>query len=123
MTQEEYTLWTGESLSYSEEDWGRIVGVASGRLASFLCLDVLPTDAGDDLQMLLANFICAVLNFQGSNNTQVSSKSVRNFTIHFDTNSAANAFAQVASNYSDIVERYSDCGTGLDVESYHGHCF
>ena len=116
MTQDDYKLWTGETISYSETDWQRIVTVAETRLASFLCLDSWPTSMADDLEMLLANFICAVLRWQGTPEASVSSKSVRNFTISFKDDSAVNAFAQVAKNYSDIVEKYSLCGTGMTVE-------
>ena len=61
MTQDDYKLWTGETVSYSETDWQRIVNVAKTRLASFLCLESWPEQVADDLEMLLANFICAVL--------------------------------------------------------------
>ena len=45
MTQDEYKLWTGEDASrYTEEEWAKVVAVAELRLASFLCLEKLPTD-------------------------------------------------------------------------------
>lgn len=116
MTQDDYTLWTGETVNYSTSDWTRIVNVAKTRLASFLCLDSWPETIADDLEMLLANFICAVLRWQGTPEAAVSSKSVRNFTISFDKDSAVNAFSQLAKNYSDIIEKYSQCDSGLRVE-------
>jgi hypothetical protein len=116
MTQDDYKLWTGETVSYSDTDWQRIVNVAKTRLASFLCLESWPEQVADDLEMLLANFICAVLRWQGTPEASVSSKSVRNFTISFSSDSAINAFAQVAKNYSDIIEKYSLCDSGLEVE-------
>lgn len=116
MTQDDYKLWTGETVSYSTTDWTRIVNVAKTRLASFLCLDKWPDTMADDLEMLLANFICAVLRWQGTPEASVSSKSVRNFTISFSSDGAVNAFAQVAKNYSDIIEKYSQCDSGLTVE-------
>lgn len=116
MTQDDYKLWTGETVTYSEADWKRIVAVAKTRLASFLCLDLYPEQTADDLEMLLANFICAVLRWQGTPEASVSSKSVRNFTISFNSDSAVNAFAQVAKNYGDIIEKYSQCDSGLKVE-------
>lgn len=116
MEQEDYKLWTGETVTYSDEDWGRIVAVASSRLASFLCLDSLPTPMPDDLAMVLANFIYGVLSFQGAKDAQVEEKRIRNFTIRFSSNNAANAFSQVASNYGDVIEKYSNCGNGFAVE-------
>lgn len=116
MTQDDYKLWTGETVSYSSADWQRIVNVAKTRLAALLCLDKWPETVADDLAMLLANFICAVLRFSGTPEAGISSKSVRNFTISFKSDSAINAFAQVANNYSDIIEKYSQCGEALAVE-------
>lgn len=126
MTQDEYKLWTGEATTLSNEDWARLVQVASCRLASFLCLDGgLPvTGEGklpDNLQMLLANFICGVVNHQG-NDTQVEEKRVRNFTIRFSSNSAANAFANLAKNYGDIIDSYSECGSAVGVEGNFRSC-
>lgn len=117
LTQADYTLFTGETESFDDEDWERIVNVAGGRLASFLCLETLPTPLPDDLAMLLANFICAMLKFRGNTEPTVSSKSVRNFTISFTQSDAANVFAQVAGNFGDVIEKYSDCGAGFKVES------
>lgn len=117
MTQDQYTLYTGETVSYSSEDWSAIVAVAEMRLASFLCLDTFPTlDSNNaDLAMLLANFIAAVLKFEG-NGDAVQSKSVRNFTINFKSSSAADAFSQIATQYSDIIDKYSQCDLGVRVE-------
>lgn len=126
MTQEDYKLWTGEDAPYEDSDWARIVNVAAARLASFLCLESLPMCPGemdDQLQMLLANFVCAMLHFQGNPDAQIASKSVRNFTISFTSDNAANAFAQVAVNYRDIVERFSACDLGFDVEKSHYGCY
>lgn len=122
MTQEDYKLWTGATVTYSSEDWTRITAVASMRLASLLCLESLPTPLPDDLAMVLANFIYGVLNFQGAKDAQVEEKRIRNFTIRFSSNNAANAFAQVATNYGDIVEKYSKCGHGFAVEKNTGCC-
>lgn len=122
MTQDDYNLWTGETVSYSEADWNRIVNVAKTRLASFLCLESWPSDMPDDLEMLLANFICAVFRWQGTPDSSISSKHVRNFTINFKDDSAVNAFAQVAKNYSDIIEKYSLCDSGLTVEKSKRYC-
>lgn len=123
MTQDDYKLWTGETVSYSDADWVRIVNVAKTRLASFLCLESWPETVADDLEMLLANFICAVLRWQGTPEAGISSKSVRNFTISFNSDSAVNAFTQIAKNYSDIIDKYSLCDSGLAVEkSKHYGC-
>lgn len=111
LTQDDYRLYTGQSISYTEEEWQKIVKVAGMRLASFLCLEKLPelTDGNLDLAQLLANFIAAVQKFQGDGGT-VSSKSVRNFTISFKSGSAANAFSQIAEQYGDTIDKYSNCG-------------
>ena len=123
LTQEQYTLYTGQTVSYSDSDWQSIVAVAEVRLASFLCLETFPNLDGsnDDLAMLLANFIAAVLKFRGDGDA-VTSKHVRNFTINFKTSSAADAFSQIASQYSDIIGKYSQCDLGVKVESLHWHC-
>ena len=128
LTQEQYTLYTGLKTSYSESDWEAIVSVAEVRLASFLCLEELPHEGeGDeqilpaDFALLLANFIAAVLRFQG-NGDSVSSKRVRNFTINFKTSSAADAFSQIATQYSDLIEKYSQCGMGVVVERQKRCC-
>lgn len=133
LTQEQYTLYTGLTTNYSSSDWESIVSVAEVRLASFLCLDELPYEGEGsekvlpaDLALLLANFIAAVLRFQGNGDT-VESKRVRNFTINFKSSSAANAFSQIASQYADIIEAYSECGIGIKVERsnwcYRNGCF
>lgn len=122
MTQNDYKLWTGETVAYTEAEWQRIVNLAKTRLASFLCLEQWPEQMADDLEMLLANFICAVLRWQGTPEASVNSKSVRNFTISFKDDSAVNAFAQVAKNYKDIIEKYSQCGDSLTVEKSKRYC-
>lgn len=124
MTQEQYTLFTGQSVNCSDKDWMALVNVGVVRLASLLCLEELPdTDENknQDFLLLLANFICATLKFQGAPDT-IESKSVRNFTINFKS-SATNAFEQIYSQYKDIIEKYSQCGIGIKVErnSWH-HC-
>lgn len=134
LTQEQYTLYTGLTVNYSDENWQSIVSVAEVRLASFLCLEELPgvEEDGelilpDDFALLLANFIAGVLKFRGDGGS-VSSKRVRNFTINFKTSSATDAFSQIATQYGDIIEKYSQCGLGVKVERsgchrcYHG-CF
>lgn len=122
LTQKEYSLLTGQNVSYNNEDWGIIEGIAEIRLASFLCLDEFPelTEDNQDLAMLLANFICAVLKFSG-NSDEISSKSVRNFTISFKS-SATNAFEQIYKQYEDIIEKYSQCDLGIKVESSKRYC-
>lgn len=117
LTLEQYTLFTGITPAYDDEQWESIVVVAEMRLASFLCLDELPelTEENQDLALLLANFIAAVLKFQGDGD-RIASKSVRNFTINFNTSSAANAFAHIAEQYQDVIDKYSECGLGIKVE-------
>lgn len=122
MTQDEYNLWTGETVSFSNTDWQSICSVGSMRLASYLCLDEFPDDADEDLKMLLANFICAMLRFKGNANTNIEEKRVRNFTIRFSGSSAANAFAQISEQYPDIIAKYSQCESGLVVEKNATEC-
>ena len=124
LTLEQYTLFTGINTTLDDEQWASIVTVAEMRLASFLCLEELPEldEDNQDLALLLANFIAAVLKFQGDGDA-IESKSVRNFTINFKTSSASNAFAQIASQYSDIIDKYSECGLGVVVERSRKSCY
>lgn len=129
-SQTTYQLWTGQDASnYDNATWAKIVEVAQIRLASFLCLpNGLPTDPNSttgelplDLQELFANFIAGMLAHQGVSE-QVESKHVRNFTINFK-NTATNAFAKIAQQYADIIDLYSNCGSGFAVErSAHYGC-
>lgn len=120
----DYNLYTGQKLCYSDEQWASVLNIAQIRLASLLCLGTFPelTDDNQDLALLLANFICATLKFQGAPDI-IESKSVRNFTINFN-NSATNAFEQIYHQYRDIIEKYSNCGndTGIKVERSAYHC-
>lgn len=129
LTQEQYTLYTGQTINYLDSDWETIVSVAEVRLASFLCLDELPTVEEDgeaslpaDIALLLSNFISAVFRFQGNGDT-IESKSVRNFTINFKSSSAADAFSQIARQYSDIIEKHSQCDLGVRVERTTRMCY
>lgn len=122
MTQDEYKLFTGQTVNYTDDDWGIIVDVAESRLASFLCLEEFPEldENNYDLAELLANFIAAVFKFQGDSGT-IESKSVRNFTINFRS-SATNAFEQIYKQYEDIIEKYTNCELGVHVERTHRCC-
>lgn len=118
LTQDDYKLYTGETSNLSEEDWSKIVDIAAARLALALCLDKLPTEDSklpSDLAMLLANFLYLMLSHRGSD-SRVESKSVRNFTIKFGSNSVAGAFTKLSENYGDIVDKYSACKSTLSVE-------
>lgn len=121
MTQDEYKLFTGETVTYSEEDWDILVDIASGRLASYLCLESLPSTLPNDLKLLLANFMCSVFTHQGSEGS-VASKSVRNFSITFQSNIARNAYQSILAQYPDIISKYSACGESLKVESSARRC-
>lgn len=123
LTKDDYKLYTGETSNLSEEDWLKMAGIASSRLASLLCLEKLPDPLPDDLAMLLANFIAAMDRFKGNPEPGIASKHVRNFTISFTSNQAASVFAQVAQNYGDIIDKYSKCGLGFKVESTKGCCY
>lgn len=124
MEQADYNLYTGQNVCYSDEQWTTITNIAELRLASLLCLETFPelTQDNEDLALLLANFICATLKFQGAPDI-INSKSVRNFTINFN-NSATNAFEQIYHQYRDIIEKYNNCGneTGIKVEKSVCHC-
>ena len=122
MEQDVFTLLTKIPVNYSDEDWSILVNIAGMRLASFLCLEELPEFTSDnaDLEMLFANFIAAMLKFQGSSDT-IESKRVRNFTINFKS-SATNAFEQIGDQYGDIIEKYSNCDLGIDVERSARKC-
>lgn len=122
LTQEDYCLYTGQSVSYSDTEWTALVNIASSRLASLLCLETLPelTEDTADLAMLLANLISATLKFQGASD-EIESKSVRNFTIKFKS-SATTAFGQIYPQYHDVIEKYSNCGSEVKVEKDAWHC-
>lgn len=122
MTQDDYSLFTGQCANYPDTDWNKMVDIAKIRLASLLCLEAFPEldESNKDLGMLLANFLCASLKFMGAPDT-IESKSVRNFTINFKVN-ATNAFEQIYSQYRDIIDRYSNCGTEIKVERSSRPC-
>lgn len=122
LTQDDYKLLTGQTVNCSDEDWDILVDIAKLRLASFLCLDEFPEldETNNDLALLLANFLCSSLKFQGAPDT-IESKSVRNFTINFKS-SATNAFEQIYKQYEDIIEKYTKCHLGIKVECSARHC-
>lgn len=122
MTQDEYKVLTGETISYSQNDWELLENIAKLRLASLLCLETFPVldETNQDLALLLANFISATLKYQGTSDA-IESKRVRNFTINFK-NSATNAFEQIYSQYRDIIEKYSGCDLAVKVERNAWHC-
>ena len=123
ITQSDFTLYTKQTVSYSDDDWALLVDIAESRLASFLCLEEFPeiTEENQDLAYLLANFLAASIKFSGDSDT-IQSKSVRNFTINFKS-SATNAFEQIYSQYEDIIEKYSNCGTEIKVEKSAPCCW
>lgn len=124
LTQDDYKLWTGETVTFTDVDWSRIVSNALTRLASFLCLEELPVEDGklpDDFQEVLANFISGILKARGSSQ-EVASKRVRNFTISFRSSEVKDAFVDVVSKYGDIVDKYSLCGLGFAVEKSKRYC-
>lgn len=114
LTQDDYKLYTGETSNLSDEDWLKMVSLASSRLAAQFCIEELPTDdkgnLPEDLKLVLANFICLMLADRGRN-LEVSSKRVRNFTINYSNNGITNAFAKLSQEYADILGKYSNCAT------------
>lgn len=121
MTQDDYKLWTGQDARYTEAEWQKIWTAASARLARFLCLDELPETLPADLEEMAANFIAATINRQEGTGS-VERKSVRNFTVEFRQPTAADAFAAIAQQYGDVIEKYSDCGLGINVEHSARRC-
>lgn len=122
LTQEDYQILTGQTVCLPDEEWDLLVNIAMIRLASLLCIEEFPEldSTNQDLALLLANFLCATLKFQGAPDT-IQSKSVRNFTINFKS-SATNAFEQIYSQYRDIIEKYDKCHIGVTVERNAWHC-
>ena len=114
LTQDDYNLYTNTATTFSDEDWEKLVSMSAVRLAGLLCLEELPTDP-DGLAMVLANFICLILDRRG-NDSRISSKRVRNFTINYDNGSVSGAFSKLTENYGDILDKYSNCGSTLSVE-------
>lgn len=119
LTQDDYKLYTGETTSFSDEDWQKLVNMSDIRLAGLLCLEELPTDSKgnlpNDIALVLANFIYLILSHRGAD-SRVTSKSVRNFSISFGSSSVSSAFAKLRDNYGDIIDKYSDCGSGFSIE-------
>lgn len=114
MTQDDFKFLTGMTTNYTETQWATIKGAAEIRFASFLCLDDFPDPMPADLEEAFANFIAATISNQGAAG-EVESKHVRNFTVNFRKSAAANAFARIAQQYGDVIERCSNCSLGVDV--------
>lgn len=118
MTQDDFQTLTGQNVSaLTASQWGLITSAAGERLASLLCLEELPefTDKNRDLEALFAAFVAACIKF-GGNGEEIDSKTVRSFSIKLSTDSARSIFAVVARNFSDVVEKYSACDSGIKVE-------
>ena len=113
LTQEEFQLWTKQAVTFSDEEWSEIVGLANARLASFLCLEELPPDSA--LALPLAWLIRFTLDFE-SEDSKISSKRIRNFSVSFRGQEAANAFKKIADEFGDILDSYSNCGLAFSVE-------
>lgn len=114
LTQDEYQLYTGQTVQLSEENWQKVVDLAALRLAGLLCLEALPSPILEDLKLLLANFLYFMLAGRGDK-APVTSKKVRNFTINYGSDTAS-AFAKLRDKYGDIIGKYSACGNGFAVE-------
>ena len=102
------------------EDWDTILALSEMRLASLLCLEAIPTDSEgnmpEDFKLLLANFIYIMTNEMGAGSEKVASKSVRNFTISFQSTDASKPFGKLSTLYGDIIAKYSKCGVSFKVE-------
>ena len=120
LTQADYRLWTGCESELDGQDWERVAALAAARLAGFLCLEALPEPLPDDLGMVLANFIAVAMSQDGEG-SQVMSKKVRNFSINFST-ATRNAWTTMQERYGDILDKYSQCGTGVNVETSAAFC-
>lgn len=125
LTQDDYKLYTSTATDFSDEDWRKLVSMSAVRLAGLLCLEELPTgedgNLPDDLAMVLANFICIVLDKRG-NSSRISSKRVRNYSINYSNTNVAGAFSKLSDNYGDILDKYSNCGSTLSVEKSTRFC-
>lgn len=49
LTQDDYKLYTGSTVNFTEEQWEKLVDIAASRLASFLCRDSLGVETGKPL--------------------------------------------------------------------------
>lgn len=78
-------------------------------------------DLPDDLAMLLANFMCIMLDNRGDK-TPIESKHIRNYTIKF-AEQAGSAFGKLRRLYGDIIEKYSMCNGGVCVERSARGCY
>lgn len=117
-----YMLWTGDAApQVTDAQWAKITNAAAARLLSFLCMNELPDPMPDDFEELLANFISAVRIRSGSKG-EVETKIVRSFHITFRAKSAANAFAEIYTQFGDVIAKYSLCGSTLNVERNEGYC-
>lgn len=125
LTQDDYKIYTGESINFSDEDWSKLVSMSAVRLSGLLCLEELPiNDQGElpsDFALLFANFIYLMLSHRGAD-SRVVSKSVRNFSISFGNSSVSGAFAKLRENYADIIDKYSACGSGFNIEQNTRTC-
>lgn len=119
LTQDDYKLYTGETTNFSNEDWLKLTSLSSQRLLSLLCLEELPKDSKgntpDDFQLVWANFIYLMLAHRGQD-SRVTHKSVRNFSISYGSSSVSGAFAKLTDNYGDILEQYSNCKSSFSIE-------
>lgn len=121
MTQDDFKFLTGMTTNYTEAQWTKITSAAGTRLASFLCLDTLPSPMPADFEELFANFIAAIIQHQGANG-EIESKHVRNFSVNYRASTAANALASIAQQYGDIIERYTACDLGVNVPGPARRC-
>lgn len=121
MTQDDFKFLTGMTTTYTPTQWTAITNAAKIRFASFLCLDDFPDPLPADFEDAFANFIAATIANQGAAG-EVESKHVRNFTVNFRKSTAANAFARIAQQYGDVLERYSECALGVDVSEPQPRC-
>lgn len=119
LSQDDYKFYTGETSTFNAEDWSKMASLSAVRLAGLLCLEELPTDKDGnlpaDLSLVLANFVYLVLSHRGTD-SRITSKSVRNFSISYGNSSVSGAFARLRENYGDILDKYSNCGSGLGIE-------
>lgn len=74
----------------------------------------------EQLELLLANFLCIMLGHLGDK-SPVQSKHVRNFTVTFAVD-ADTAFGKLKRLYGDIIEEYSQCNGGVCVERSAARC-
>lgn len=100
----------------TDDQANALISACQIRLLSELCLTAIPTDNLAAWQMLLANYVAAVVAANKSGIVPVQSKSVRNFSITIGNNGQINLKA-FYDNFSDLLGMFSQCHNGVMFQS------